>query len=103
MIRRPPRSTLFPYTTLFRSRVDTGGRILEVVGVPCADVVHGEPRGFHVAAHLVGLEERRADAELLVEPVLRVYLARAAVERDQHQASGGHDARHLPETPRAAR
>src|SRR2546422_11638093 len=27
MIRRPPRSTLFPYTTLFRSVVrDTGGR-----------------------------------------------------------------------------
>src|SRR5215203_345668 len=23
MIRRPPRSTLFPYTTLFRSRVDS--------------------------------------------------------------------------------
>src|SRR2546426_2633356 len=23
MIRRPPRSTLFPYTTLFRSRQDT--------------------------------------------------------------------------------
>src|SRR2546430_10376362 len=27
MIRRPPRSTLFPYTTLFRS-VQTTGRIL---------------------------------------------------------------------------
>src|SRR3712207_7771676 len=25
MIRRPPRSTLFPYTTLFRSRQVTGG------------------------------------------------------------------------------
>src|SRR2546430_12893417 len=25
MIRRPPRSTLFPYTTLFRSRFFTGG------------------------------------------------------------------------------
>src|SRR5260370_4345807 len=25
MIRRPPRSTLFPYTTLFRSTVRTGG------------------------------------------------------------------------------
>src|SRR2546430_14281625 len=25
MIRRPPRSTLFPYTTLFRSRVCRGG------------------------------------------------------------------------------
>src|SRR3712207_8435119 len=24
MIRRPPRSTLFPYTTLFRSRAETG-------------------------------------------------------------------------------
>src|SRR5256885_12035601 len=26
MIRRPPRSTLFPYTTLFRSWVDLAGR-----------------------------------------------------------------------------
>src|SRR2546422_6874150 len=26
MIRRPPRSTLFPYTTLFRSRVRRGVR-----------------------------------------------------------------------------
>src|SRR2546430_9521439 len=26
MIRRPPRSTLFPYTTLFRSRADAGRR-----------------------------------------------------------------------------
>src|SRR3712207_6924311 len=25
MIRRPPRSTLFPYTTLFRSRATAGG------------------------------------------------------------------------------
>src|SRR2546422_4181467 len=25
MIRRPPRSTLFPYTTLFRSSFDPGG------------------------------------------------------------------------------
>src|SRR3712207_8581595 len=26
MIRRPPRSTLFPYTTLFRSRLSASGR-----------------------------------------------------------------------------
>src|SRR3712207_3849133 len=32
MIRRPPRSTLFPYTTLFRSdRVDALGLLLDVV------------------------------------------------------------------------
>src|SRR3712207_7019125 len=31
MIRRPPRSTLFPYTTLFRShRVERGGHALAV-------------------------------------------------------------------------
>src|SRR3989442_7401399 len=28
MIRRPPRSTLFPYTTLFRSR--RGDRVIEI-------------------------------------------------------------------------
>src|SRR5689334_23806785 len=38
MIRRPPRSTLFPYTTLFRSR---GGAVAAVAGV-----VH------HRSAHL---------------------------------------------------
>src|SRR5256885_9842636 len=40
MIRRPPRSTLFPYTTLFRSasisrRVSTGVGILQVAAL-CA-------------------------------------------------------------------
>src|SRR3712207_9215960 len=32
MIRRPPRSTLFPYTTLFRSRqqVEAGAQLLDV-------------------------------------------------------------------------
>src|SRR3989440_11723555 len=33
MIRRPPRSTLFPYTTLFRSRTAAGGEVL-VDGAP---------------------------------------------------------------------
>src|SRR5258708_21288243 len=33
MIRRPPRSTLFPYTTLFRSARDLAeGRFAEAVG-----------------------------------------------------------------------
>src|SRR2546430_9666620 len=30
MIRRPPRSTLFPYTTLFRSRRDAEGRLSRI-------------------------------------------------------------------------
>src|SRR2546425_206209 len=36
MIRRPPRSTLFPYTTLFRSDGDYVGAAIAV------DVSHGE-------------------------------------------------------------
>src|SRR3712207_8974041 len=44
MIRRPPRSTLFPYTTLFRSRV---GRV-----VGARDLVEREQRLDH-ALHLV--------------------------------------------------
>src|SRR3712207_2539976 len=35
MIRRPPRSTLFPYTTLFRSRIQAMGRELMARGVVC--------------------------------------------------------------------
>src|SRR5688572_31126567 len=32
MIRRPPRSTLFPYTTLFRSAQDRRGNTLGIFG-----------------------------------------------------------------------
>src|SRR2546429_1857811 len=32
MIRRPPRSTLFPYTTLFRSRGETVGGVIGGLG-----------------------------------------------------------------------
>src|SRR2546422_6553485 len=38
MIRRPPRSTLFPYTTLFRSVPHIGLRVEQIAR---AQVVHG--------------------------------------------------------------
>src|SRR3712207_8195463 len=41
MIRRPPRSTLFPYTTLFRSR---GHRLLVLVAVRHGEVGELEER-----------------------------------------------------------
>src|SRR3712207_7377188 len=57
MIRRPPRSTLFPYTTLFRSlldvEVDAGERVrLDLVGVE--DLAHAVQlhKGFACSAHL---------------------------------------------------
>src|SRR5256885_15393085 len=33
MIRRPPRSTLFPYTTLFRSRIHPDGTGIELLSL----------------------------------------------------------------------
>src|SRR3712207_7739603 len=53
MIRRPPRSTLFPYTTLFRSRVgrapSPGAEHLGGVVVQRADRLGGP--GGHLHAH----------------------------------------------------
>src|SRR3712207_7959091 len=43
MIRRPPRSTLFPYTTLFRSRA--------AIGVDAA-IVAGDAKAFQARQHL---------------------------------------------------
>src|SRR3712207_7408959 len=62
MIRRPPRSTLFPYTTLFRSdgaqqrlpdRGDLGRRLGEVPGVLGAHLGEVDDRVDHLLACLV--------------------------------------------------
>src|SRR3712207_7871870 len=43
MIRRPPRSTLFPYTTLFRSQPGGGEHLLRAEVVQRADLVVRTP------------------------------------------------------------
>src|SRR5258707_8680397 len=56
MIRRPPRSTLFPYTTLFRSvnpsvgAVSTGIQTVGPVLIDCAAAAKGQA-AFSVGAH----------------------------------------------------
>src|SRR2546430_5515252 len=67
MIRRPPRSTLFPYTTLFRSPLRRGfGDIREDGQEPVAhrlDMAHGiEP--LKVAAQPQGLRSEEHTSEL---------------------------------------
>src|SRR2546430_12625139 len=49
MIRRPPRSTLFPYTTLFRSQaiIEVRGRQFEVPA-PFIEVIEKPPRKWTV-------------------------------------------------------
>src|SRR2546430_13488556 len=51
MIRRPPRSTLFPYTTLFRSLFSavTRDRLVERVRAEQAALAAGVPAGGEVA------------------------------------------------------
>src|SRR3712207_3639064 len=62
MIRRPPRSTLFPYTTLFRSQVLVSERRGD--GAPVFAVVG--PMQFEVAAHRM---EHEFGARISLEPL----------------------------------
>src|SRR2546425_5666472 len=60
MIRRPPRSTLFPYTTLFRSHhlleaIWRGGNTLSQLTVPMG----GRPRNSRRRTHLFPLVWRQ--------------------------------------------
>src|SRR3712207_8495532 len=62
MIRRPPRSTLFPYTTLFRSRVvrDLGAAVGEARNVALVEP-HGMGGGERWAEEARRVERRRED------------------------------------------
>src|SRR5258706_15415019 len=53
MIRRPPRSTLFPYTTLFRSDREIAGRARLVLDHDLRSEAGGETFGGH-AREVVG-------------------------------------------------
>src|SRR2546430_3570140 len=57
MIRRPPRSTLFPYTTLFRSRLEQEAAVEVGALEPGAQIRLRRHRVPHLAARLVGRSE----------------------------------------------
>src|SRR4051794_41329911 len=50
MIRRPPRSTLFPYTTLFRSGPQRD--VVEVADLAITDLPHDQRRALVMAAYM---------------------------------------------------
>src|SRR5438132_3995338 len=66
MIRRPPRSTLFPYTTLFRSlvRAEAAHEILEL-----RDAVLGARAGIHLRS-----EEHTSELQSHSDLVCRLLL-----------------------------
>src|SRR3712207_7270254 len=65
MIRRPPRSTLFPYTTLFRSLEDQHEEVDDavLVGVEVGVVDLGVGDGGGVVDDLPGRAARAVDVE----------------------------------------
>src|SRR3712207_7140479 len=54
MIRRPPRSTLFPYTTLFRSMISPEGPPLSRA-TALVDVIEALPRELRARGHEIGI------------------------------------------------
>src|SRR5256885_12933864 len=71
MIRRPPRSTLFPYTTLFRS--------------PCADGQHEEiERLLHIRGTQARCQRRRRRVQAPWRPLQSAHRERSRrVKRDR--------------------
>src|SRR5258705_8066064 len=68
MIRRPPRSTLFPYTTLFRSRCST------VPCEPCDGRAETIPRGNGKQRRWYRSEEHTSELQSLRHLVCRLLL-----------------------------
>src|SRR5256885_7595631 len=96
MIRRPPRSTLFPYTTLFRSVFhgvlqQVAQHLLEAVAIAGHDpavVRHGDVKaaiadGGGMAMHDFAHESRPADRVAGPLPPARLEAGDAAPLRDQ--------------------
>src|SRR2546426_586610 len=87
MIRRPPRSTLFPYTTLFRS-LEPDARWAEVTGIGHAIGQEVDPR------EVLGT---RAPADEFTEPIPRTTTdVEHALPRERKVAVTGESAYHRP-------
>src|SRR3712207_7421227 len=81
MIRRPPRSTLFPYTTLFRSEVDGYRLVRRPRDGPAAARHERQPEYHpnvgnlpHVAAPVDGVSPQQRSEEHTSELQSRQYL-----------------------------
>src|SRR2546426_4355622 len=99
MIRRPPRSTLFPYTTLFRSGLEALVRYAALDGTPRE--VEGALPGVLVRTAAVRSEEHTSELQSPCNLVCRLLLEkkkkirRHTQNRDDHESeSNGHFAAH---------
>src|SRR2546430_7404599 len=83
MIRRPPRSTLFPYTTLFRSVIHREARVLALAErLDHLFGRRGELDGGHVEArrhHFVRSEEHTSELQSQSNLVCRLLLEKKKI------------------------
>src|SRR2546430_10323896 len=84
MIRRPPRSTLFPYTTLFRSPLGD----LPKHGVHSVEMSLGRVTDEELAAAgvLTGVRHRQRSRDMLVRVFLRHTLDRSEEHTSELQS-----------------
>src|SRR5438445_8520373 len=80
MIRRPPRSTLFPYTTLFRSEAQTHAKVREYLA-------SGRMAQNFLSAYEVALSKKSRSEEHTSELQSRQYLVcRLLLEKKKRQS-----------------
>src|SRR3712207_7436912 len=91
MIRRPPRSTLFPYTTLFRSEVDGGQEVpCELIIASCntSEVLEATEATLDDISSFVGTLAEARSEEHTSELQSRQYLVcRLLLEKKKHNIS----------------
>src|SRR2546427_984131 len=73
MIRRPPRSTLFPYTTLFRSHITY---TLTTMGCPIGPMIEAEMKQFLSASRS---EEHTSELQSQSNLVCRLLLEKKKI------------------------
>src|ERR1044072_2671962 len=97
MIRRPPRSTLFPYTTLFRSawRCAASYALIEPSGV-CALLVARVAGGFELERRVLDVEVADQARLELVEQLRGVAVGEARVVHDHVGRQGRQRRGHRP-------
>src|SRR2546422_4917833 len=101
MIRRPPRSTLFPYTTLFRSNFEHGGRAEQVRVVLREHQIGARLTRIH--ANLHRSEEHTSELQSRLHLVCRLLLEkkkktphhshRCTTSRPEYDSHGDADCR----------
>src|SRR2546427_2865292 len=93
MIRRPPRSTLFPYTTLFRSFIATGKGTHGIYPSRDGRFMYITNRGWNTTAGgrhgpgsiSVRSEEHTSELQSQSNLVCRLLLEKKKKERDGHR------------------